>query len=108
MTRYYLLRYTVGMKDISIVTAKVPTDLKDEAQEIAEALGVSLSSIIKNALQEFVKEKKISYELTPEAASAIAEARAEYERGETIGFPAEEAVEGLRRLLETEEFNDED
>jgi antitoxin component of RelBE/YafQ-DinJ toxin-antitoxin module len=89
------------MNDISIVTAKVDAGLKLAAQSKAREIGIPISAVIKEALRDFVAQKKYSFD-TPsqELIDHINEARVEYKRGETVGFPAKEAVEGLRKLLD--------
>ncbi|MCL2173816.1 ribbon-helix-helix protein, CopG family [Candidatus Saccharibacteria bacterium] len=88
------------MSDISIVTAKVDTNLKRAAQKKARELGVPISAVIKEALRDFVNKKRFSLEEPSQyLLDMIEESRRDYERGDYISFPASQAAGGLRDAL---------
>ena len=102
MTQYYQICYNESiMSDISIVTAKVDTQLKRAAQKKARELGVPISAVIKEALRDFVGKKRWSVEEpTQYLLDMIEQSRLDYERGDYISFPAGQAAEGLRHAIE--------
>jgi addiction module RelB/DinJ family antitoxin len=44
------------------ITVKIDTDVKQQAQKLAQKLGLSLSSIIENKLREVVRERRVIFE----------------------------------------------
>ena len=45
----------------AVVNVKVESEVKEEAQEIAKNLGLSLNAIIKVYLMDFIKTKNLSF-----------------------------------------------
>ena len=101
MTKYYQICYNRNiMSDIAIVTAKVDANLKRAAQQKARQLGVPLSAVLKKALRDFVVNRRFSIEeLSQDQIDQINESLRDYESGDYICFPAEDAAEGLRNAL---------
>lgn len=58
------MQYHVCMSQIA-VTVKIDSDLKKEAQELAKALGLSLSAVVENKLREVVRERRVVFEEAP-------------------------------------------
>jgi addiction module RelB/DinJ family antitoxin len=44
------------------ITVKIDADVKQEAQKLAQKLGLSLSSIVENKLREVVRERRVVFE----------------------------------------------
>ncbi len=44
------------------VTVKIDADVKQQAQKLAQRLGLSLSSIVENKLREAVSERRVVFE----------------------------------------------
>lgn len=47
----------------TVVNVKIDYKTKQEAQEVAEKLGFSLSSLIKAYLKQLVRERRVSFEI---------------------------------------------
>lgn len=68
----------------AIITTKIDPILKNEAQELAQQLGTTLSAVINNAVKRFVSEKKLvieSYIPNEETVRAIEEGNADFAAG---------------------------
>lgn len=50
------------------VTIKIDAQLKQEAQQLAKSLGLSLSAIVENKLRQVVRERRVVFEEDPPAA----------------------------------------
>ena len=48
-----------------LLNIKVDPELKDRAQEVAEALGLPLGTVINRYLRNFVHEKRVVFEMAP-------------------------------------------
>jgi addiction module RelB/DinJ family antitoxin len=44
------------------ITVKIDADVKQQAQQLAKKLGLSLSSIVENKLREVIRELKVIFE----------------------------------------------
>jgi addiction module RelB/DinJ family antitoxin len=44
------------------ITVKIDADVKQQAQKLAQRLGLSLSSIVENKLKEVVSERRVVFE----------------------------------------------
>jgi addiction module RelB/DinJ family antitoxin len=44
------------------ITVKIDADVKQQAQKLAQRLGLSLSSIVENKLKEVVNERRVVFE----------------------------------------------
>lgn len=47
----------------AIINVKVDTQTKEEAQKVAQEMGLSLSSVIKVKLREFIRDKSLHVEV---------------------------------------------
>ncbi len=45
----------------TMITIRTDADLKNQAQNLAERLGISISAIVNNSLREFVLNKKVVF-----------------------------------------------
>ncbi len=65
--------------------------IKKEAQKVAEALGLNLSSVIDAYLRQFIRTKEVYFSLESEQPSknlleAIQVSESDYRRGDVISF----------------------
>ena len=58
--------YTLVYMNTAVVNIKIDPETKKAAQDVAEKMGVSLSSLIKSYLREVVKTKKTMLSATEE------------------------------------------
>lgn len=73
------------------VTVKIDSDVKQQAQELAKALGLSLSAIVENKLREVVLERRVVFEvpLVPnhKTAKTIDSIEADIRAGKNLSQP---------------------
>jgi len=71
------------------INLKVDMDIKTKAQQVAKALGFSLSSVVNASLNQFAKtgELHISVvpKMTPYLESLVKEARKDFNKGKVSG-----------------------
>lgn len=67
----------------STLNLRIDAKLKKDAQKLAESVGLSLSTMVKNLLRKVVREKKIELELepTPYLEKILREAKKERAEG---------------------------
>jgi len=74
--------------DKAIINIKVNKALKREAQELADEIGVPLTTIIAANLKEFVRSRSLTVSafprLRPEIEQELSEAIADYKKGKNI------------------------
>jgi addiction module RelB/DinJ family antitoxin len=74
--------------DKTIINVKVSKTLKLEAQELADELGVPLTTVITANLKEFVRSRSLTVSafprLKPEIEKELSEAIADYKKGKNI------------------------
>ena len=60
------------MPNKTILNIKIESDLKKQAKEVADEMGLPLSVIVNNYLRQFVKDRRVIFDttLTPNAATA--------------------------------------
>lgn len=86
----------------SIISVKIDDNDKKEAQKLAKELGVTLSSVVKASIKEFLRKKEIHVALEPSnyLKEAITEAEEEYQQGKTMSFKsAKEALAYLDEVI---------
>lgn len=74
----------------TVLNVKTDKEVKEQARQVAEELGLPLSSVVNALLKQFIRDREISFSLkeykaTPYLEELIAEAHAERERGDTVG-----------------------
>lgn len=89
---------------MNTVTVKIQTDVKKQAQFIAEEFGITLSSLVDSLLKQVIKTKKISLDISGEEPNEylkkiIHQAEKDYKKGNTspIFNNAEDFVEFLHK-----------
>lgn len=74
--------------DKTIINLKVSKNLKREAQELADEIGVPLTTVITASLKEFVRSRSLTVSafprLKPEIEKELGEAIADYKKGKNI------------------------
>lgn len=91
--------------DKTIINLKVNKNLKHEAQELADEIGVPLTTVITASLKEFVRSRSLSLSalprLKPEIEKEIVEAIADYKKGRNISpvFASPKEAAGYLRKL---------
>lgn len=71
-----------------VITIKIDPITKKKAQDAAEAMGLSLSSVIKGLLKQFIQKKSMTFRATDEVPSeylinAIKQAEKDYKKRNT-------------------------
>ena len=74
--------------DKAIIYIKVNKSLKRDAQELADEIGVPLTTVITASLKEFVRSRSLTVSafprLKPEIERELSEAIADYKKGKNI------------------------
>lgn len=74
--------------DKTIINIKVNKGLKQEAQELADEIGVPLTTVITASLKEFVRSRSLTVSafprLRPEIEQELGEALADYKNDKNI------------------------
>ena len=74
--------------DKAIINIKVSKSLKHEAQDLADEIGVPLTTIISASLKEFVRSRSLTVSafprLRPEIEQELSEAIADYKKGKNV------------------------
>lgn len=84
------------------ILIKTDQKVKEEAQQAAKEVGLSLSAVVTQLLKEFVRRKTITFtseELTPHAKELIKRAREHRKQGKSspIFDTAEDAIAWLHK-----------
>jgi len=78
----------MGTLDKAIINIKVSKALKREAQDLADEIGVPLTTVISAGLKEFVRSRSLTVSafprLRPEIEHELGEAIADYKNGKNI------------------------
>lgn len=86
----------------TLINIKADKDVKEKAQQIAEGLGLPLSTIINAYLKEFIRDRevKISLEpkLRPKIIKLLRQASIDYKNGKNISPMFSSAKDALRYL----------
>src|SRR5688572_12863503 len=84
----YILWYMNSATDKAIINIKVSKALKREAQDLADEIGVPLTTVISASLKEFVRSRSLTVSafprLRPEIEKELSEAIADYKKGKNI------------------------
>jgi antitoxin component of RelBE/YafQ-DinJ toxin-antitoxin module len=83
----YILWY-MNTTDKAIINIKVSKALKHDAQELADEIGVPLTTVISASLKEFVRSRSLTVSafprLRPEIERELGKAIADYKEGKNI------------------------
>ncbi len=55
----------------TVINIKIDKEIKENAQKIAERLGLSLSAIINAFLRQFVRNKEVYFSIAPKMSSEL-------------------------------------
>lgn len=78
----------MNITDKAIINIKVSKTLKHDAQELADEIGVPLTTVISASLKEFVRSRSLTISafprLRPEIEKELSQAITDYKRGKNI------------------------
>jgi len=91
----------------AVVNVKIDPETKKAARDVAERMGVSLSSLIKSYLREVVKTKKTVLSASPEPSAyfvkMLKKAEEEVKKGDVVSFDnTKDAIAYLDDMIENE------
>lgn len=90
----------------TVINIKTDPDIKEQAQKLAEELGVTLSTVINVYLRQFIRTKEFSfslaYQMSPELEKIIAEAEADIMAGKNLSPAFNQAEDALAWLKKPE------
>lgn len=89
----------------SVITVKTPSNIKKQAQEIAQNLGFSLSALVNGYLRQLIKTKTVHFTLaeepTPFLLDALKESKEDIEAGRVVSFDnPQDAIDYLDTIIE--------
>lgn len=80
----------MNTKTATILNIKTDKKLKLQAKNVADEMGLTLTTVVNSMLKQFVREREITFSTreypSPMLREAIKEARAEFEAGELRVF----------------------
>lgn len=87
----------------SVVNVKVDQNVKKEAQEVAEELGFSLSSLVNGFLRQLIRTKTVNFSMgfepTPYLEQMLIESGKQVKKGEVVSFSSpEDALKYVEKL----------
>jgi antitoxin component of RelBE/YafQ-DinJ toxin-antitoxin module len=84
----YILWYMSTTTDKAIINIKVSKALKREAQDLADEIGLPLTTVISASLKEFVRSRSLTVSafprLRPEIEQELSEAIIDYKKSKNI------------------------
>ena len=94
--------------NISVITVKTPSQVKEQAQEVARELGFSLSSLVNAYLRQLVKTKTVHFSLPEEPTQylldSLNKSKEDIKAGRTISFDKpEDAISYVDSIIEEDE-----
>lgn len=98
------LYYNVCMKTSSL-TIRINDDVKTEATELADELGLSISSVVTGFLKTFIRTRKVTFSAQTEEPTeyllrSLEESRKDVENGDVVSFDnADDALSYLDGLI---------
>jgi len=95
------------MANTAVINVKVNPELKVQAQNFAEELGFSLSSLINACLKQIVRSGSVSFSVSEEPTEyiikALKESKEDIKAGRVISFETgEEALVYLDKLIDND------
>lgn len=106
LTQVYTEYIHISM-NTAVVNVKIDPETKKAARDVAERMGVSLSSLIKSYLREVVKTKKTVLSASPEPSAyfvkMLKKAEEEVKKGDVVSFDnTKDAIAYLDDMIENE------
>jgi addiction module RelB/DinJ family antitoxin len=92
------------MSTKTVINIKADKDVKEQAQYIAERLGVPLSSIINSFLKQFIRTEEVTFsiasKMTPELEYILKEVEKDRKNNKNVSklFTVEDAIKHLSSL----------
>lgn len=95
------------MNNTAVINVKVNPELKVRAQDLAEELGFSLSSLVNACLKQIVRSGSVSFSVSEEPTEymikALRESKADIKAERVISFESgEEALAHLDKLIDND------
>ena len=94
------------MSKKAVINIKTDAEVKEQAQQVADELGVPLSTVLNGYLKQFIRDKKVTFSAAPRMSAQLEETIAEAEKdiahNDLVG-PFESAEEMNNYLNESEE-----
>jgi addiction module RelB/DinJ family antitoxin len=86
----------------TMINIKADKEVKEQAQQIAEELGLTLSAIVNASLKQFIRERKVEFStaprMTPYLEKIVGEARTDWKAGKNFSGPFTDADSIMRHL----------
>lgn len=87
MLTYLTVVYTIGYMK-TVINIKTDKEVKQNAQKVAEELGLSLSTVINAYLKQFVRSKEVHFSaashMTPELEKSLEPIEADIQAGRNL------------------------
>jgi addiction module RelB/DinJ family antitoxin len=95
------------MANTAVINIKVNPELKAQAQNLAEELGFSLSSLVNACLKQIVRSRSVSFDASEIPAeymiNALKESKTDIKAGRVVSFKnGKEALKYLDKLIEND------
>ena len=95
------------MNNTAVINVKVNPELKTQAQNLAEELGFSLSSLINACLKQIVRSGSVSFSVSEEPTEymikALKESKADIKAGRVVSFEnGKDALTYLDKLIDND------
>jgi len=95
------------MTNTAVINVKVNPELKVQAQNLAEELGFSLSSLVNACLKQIVRTRIVSFDASEEPSEymikALKESKADIKAGRVVSFESgKEALKYLDKLIDND------
>jgi addiction module RelB/DinJ family antitoxin len=88
-------------------TIQIDAATKKRAQQIADGLGLPLSAIVDDFLQQFIRDKKLpkekAYQMSPKLEKMLEKVEEDIKKGKNISGPFYTAEEMIRHLHANED-----
>ena len=88
----------------TMINIKTDPEVKENAQKLAEDIGLSLSAVVNASLKQFIRDQGVHFSKAPRMSKSleklVAQARRDYKQGKNIAGPftnAEDAIKYLRK-----------
>lgn len=92
------------MSNKTVINIKADKTVKDQARQVAERLGLPLSTIINSFLKQFIRTEEVTFSgarvMTAELAAVLLDTEKDRAAGKNISgpFSTKKAIEHLRSL----------